>query len=136
MEPEVACSGLAAAFRDHDDQTPVRFGCGADSDRIDASAVIRRSSPASFCNSPTANITARRALEYARELASLLDEDLREIALNVSRPTATTVSKIIRLSVTTRANPRSGILFWVFGFTGIGFRKGGDSHFTGNGIAC
>jgi hypothetical protein len=63
-----------------------------------------------------ARMTAKRALAAARACASPLADERRLIALNESKPTAMTVSKIISESVTISAKPFAWINlmgFWV-----------------------
>ena len=75
-----------------------------------AGAVIRLSGPAVFCNSPIANISAKRALARAAAMAFPWPEDRKLMLDSVSKPTAITVNKIISESVTTRAKPLERVL--------------------------
>ena len=102
----ISSPGRAVASGDHDRQTPTSSGWSMSSPRIAASAVIRRSSPAAFWSSPIAISNAIRALASAAARASLPADARIEMALIESRPTATTVSRTIKLSVITSAKPR------------------------------
>ena len=76
-----------------------------------ALALTRWSGPACFCNSPIARQSAMRAFAraVARAAPWLL---LRSVmADNESKPTAITVSRIMRESVTTKAKPLSRVGF-------------------------
>lgn len=72
---------------------------------MEEGAVMRVSAPACFCNSPMANMRASRALARAFAPANPRSELLSDIVDRLSKPTAITVSRISRLSVTTRAKP-------------------------------
>src|SRR6478752_7361298 len=105
-------------------QTPVQWRLGitvdepGDPSNAD-SAVTRKSLPACFWRSPMAISRARRA--FARAVTTLEPElALRsEIVLSESKPTAITVSRIIRDKVTIREKPREP-LKWLFpGFASI-----------------
>ena len=77
-------------------------------------------------------MTDKRALAWARPIASAEDDERREIELSVSNPTAITVSKIIRLSVTIRANPRGGEIRRNEFFIWCGVRVDRDLQLFGN----
>ena len=62
--------------------------------------------------------TAKRAFVKARASASPDDEERSEIELSDSKPTAITVSKIIKLRVTTSAPPRLRAFLETLGFMG------------------
>ena len=73
--------------------------------RESAVAVTRMSAPAFFCNSPIASMSAILALLRAVDMANAFSELRSEMDDSDNRPTARIVSRIMRLSVTTRANP-------------------------------
>ncbi|MEO6478155.1 MAG: hypothetical protein ABIQ96_23740 [Luteolibacter sp.] len=77
----------------------------------EAGAETLLSGPNEVCRSPKANIIASRALLRATLAAEVCPTDLNEMLESVSNPTAITVSRIIKLRVTIRANPDCRVLF-------------------------
>jgi hypothetical protein len=63
------------------------------------------SGPISFCNSPIASMSARRAFARASTCAAPCDAPRSETADRLSSPTATIVNRIISERVTTKAKP-------------------------------
>ncbi|MBC7927870.1 MAG: hypothetical protein H7039_19665 [Bryobacteraceae bacterium] len=96
-------------------ETPTHHACGVFKPTVAATllsfanvsprAVIRVSGPKLTCNSPTASIRASRAFARAICMASPCAELRREILERVNRPTAITVSRIMRDKVTISAKP-------------------------------
>jgi len=76
-------------------------------DTIALFAETRRSGPMVFCKSPSASISANRALARASPCAIVCELLRNEMAERLSNPTAITVNRIISASVTTKANPLS-----------------------------
>lgn len=93
-----------------DCQTPVRRGRWAVAKTDEAGAETLLSTPMETCRSPNANIMASRALLRAMLPAADCPEERSEILDRVSKPTAITVSRIIKLSVTISAKPDSGVV--------------------------
>ena len=73
--------------------------------RISELAVTARSGPSDFCKSPMASISAKRALARASAIAIPWFEARSETLESVDNLTAMIVNRIIRESVTTKANP-------------------------------
>ena len=67
--------------------------------------MTRVSCPVSDWSWPSANCMESRAFWRASAMATELDAERSETDDSVSKPTAMTVSRIIRLSVTTKAKP-------------------------------
>ena len=112
-------------------QVPVQPVCSTLPDRIAEEAVIAWSGPACFWSSPSARVSAMRALALATSMASERDEVRSEIALMPRSPTEIVTSSTIRLREMTSAKPRAcGVADGLRIIFGIGFHKvaGSWSH--------
>lgn len=98
-------SEVGPAF--HASHDPIQCGCLTDeSPRIDPFAEIRWSGPMCFCSSPTAIMSAMRALLRASVWAWLRELERKETADKLSIPTVRMSRRTIMDNVATRANPR------------------------------